>query len=229
MLDNPSLQREIVDICRLLDDKSWVANHDGNVSARLPDNARFLATPTAFAKRNVQPSDLLIVDGPGKVLAGRRNLFSEWHLHATCYRAREDVRAVVHAHPPFATAYGLTRREGMKPLLPEMVVSLGRYIPLIGYHMPKSVKQEEELTFALTTGDADAALIAGNGVLTVGVTLEQALLRMELVEHCAKILAACSSFGSLPFTLSDADIQKLLEARTKAGLGRAGRAQKNTK
>lgn len=218
-----ALQPLLARYARLLHEQGWVANHDGNASARLADDKRFLATPTALSKREVQPHDLLIVDVEGKVLSGRRRLFSEWHLHAACYKARPDVRAVLHAHPPHATAFGLARVPLGTPALPEMVVSLGASLPLLDYAPPKSPAQDEAIARALTDGDADALLLAGNGVLVVGADLEQAYLRLELVEHYAKILVAARALGGVT-PLPAADVDKLLEARTKAGLGKKARA-----
>jgi L-fuculose-phosphate aldolase len=216
------LKRDLASYARLLHAAGFVANHDGNASARLADGRRFLATPTAVSKRLVDAHDVLTVDVEGKVLAGRKRLFSEWHLHAACYTARRDAGAVLHAHPPHATALGLAGKP-LVAVLPEMVVSLGAQVPLIERALPKSAAQDAQIKKALTDGDADALLLAGNGVVTVGVDLEQAWLRLELVEHAAKIaLLAAPAGGAAPLPADD--VKKLLEARTKAGLGRAGRA-----
>lgn len=217
-----ALRPALTQYSHLLHASGYVANHDGNISARLPDQKRFLATPTAMSKREIAPYDLLIVDAGGKLLSGRRRIFSEWHLHAACYRARADVQVVMHAHPVHATALGLARQGVGVPALPEMLVSLGANIPLIEYALPKSPSQEEAIVNALTQGDADAMLLVGNGVITVGTDLEQAYLRLELVEHYARILAAAQTFGGVQ-PLPPGDVAKLLEARTKAGLGRAAR------
>lgn len=223
----PAAQRAVAQYARLLHDRGWVANHDGNVSVRATDGVRFYATPTAWSKREVDPSDVVVVDKSGKILSGRNRLFSEWHLHAACYAARPDVGAVLHAHPPAATAFGLSRREMGCPVLPEIVVSLGARIPLVDYAFPKSDAQDRQIAHELTQGDADALLVAHNGVVTVGVDLEQAYLRMELVEHYAEILLKTVPLGGA-VALPDDDVKKLLDARTKAGLGRAGRAAKKS-
>ena len=217
-----ALQPVLARYSRLVHERGWVANHDGNLSVRLADDRRFLATPTALSKRDVEPHDLVIVDIEGKVLSGRRRIFSEWHLHAACYRARPDVRAVLHAHPPHATAFGLARTPLGTPALPEMVVSLGANIPLLDLAMPRSASQDDAIRVALTEGDADAMLLAGNGVVVVGQDLEQAYLRLELVEHYAKIFTAARALGGVT-PLAHGDVEKLLEARTKAGLGKRAR------
>lgn len=218
-----SAQAMVSHYSSLLHARGYVANHDGNVSLRLPDELRFMATPTALSKREVSPADVITVDLAGKVLSGRRRLFSEWHLHAACYGARADVRAVLHAHPPHATALGLAGRSFGTPALPEMVVSLGAAVPLIPFALPRSASQDEAIAHALTEQDADALLLAGNGVLCVGADLEQAYLRLELLEHYAGIYLAAQSLGGV-VPLAPAHIDTLLEARTRAGLGAKGRA-----
>lgn len=221
-MTSAALQQRVAEYARHLHAAGWVANHDGNVSARLPDRKRFVATPTATSKRVIEGHDLITVDIEGKLLSGRKKLFGEWHLHAACYKARPDVQAVIHAHPVAATAFGVARKSLGAPPLPEMVVSLGANVPTIDYAMPKSPGQDAVIARELTTGDADAFLLAGNGVVTVGADLEQALLRMELVEHWAKILIAAVSLGGAQALPGD-DVKKLLDARTKAGLGRNSR------
>ena len=216
------LQQDVAVTARHLHEAGWTANHDGNVSARANDQKRFFATPTAISKRLVNGDDVITVDLAGKVLAGRKKLFGEWHLHAACYAARRDVGAVVHAHPPQATAIGLARRSLGVPGLPEMLVSLGKSIPTLDYALPKSPAQDAALKRALTDGDADVVLLAGNGVVAVGVDLEQALVRLELVEHYSKMWLAALPLGGIT-ALPESDVQKLLEARTKAGLGQAAR------
>ena len=217
-----TLQKNISAYSQLIYEKGWVANHDGNLSARLADNKRFMVTPTAESKRLIAPHDTLVVDIDGKRLSGRRRLFSEWHLHATCFKARPDVHAVIHAHPVYATALGVAGKGLGIPALPEMVVSLGANIPTLDYALPKSAAQEAELAHALTHGDADGVLLAGNGVITVGVDLEQAFLRLELIEHYAQILSVSQSWGG-PKPIPDQDLKALLAKRSAAGLGRAGR------
>lgn len=215
-------QNDVAQMARALHAYGFVANHDGNVSVRLGDKKRFMATPTATSKRLVEAHDVITVDVEGKVLSGRKKLFGEWHLHAACYQARPDVNAVIHAHPVAATAFGVARKALGVPPLPEIVVSLGAHVPTLDYAMPKSPGQDRAIKRALTDGDADAFLLAGNGVVTVGVDLEQALLRLELVEHWAKIAVAAVALGGAQPLPAD-DVKKLLEARSKAGLGNSAR------
>jgi L-fuculose-phosphate aldolase len=211
----PRLRSQMVAISRRLHENGWVANHDGNASVRLRGN-RLLITCSSISKRDVDELSLLVVDMEGKVLEGRGRPFSELELHLAAYRARSDVDAVLHAHPPFATAFGLAALELSPIAIPEIVVSLGERIPTLPRALPKDAEAIKRLETCSV--QHDAFLLSGNGVITLGSELHQALLRMELVEHYAKILHATRALG-IPAPLTSPELEALLEARRKAGLG----------
>ncbi len=211
----PKVRAEVVATSRRLHQMGWVANHDGNLSVRLTGD-RLLITPTAVSKLDIDESLLLVVDLTGQLLEGRRKPFSELELHLAAYRARPEVECVLHAHPPHATAFGLTG-VALAPLaMPELVVSLGDRIPTVPRLMPKTKALVQAVE--REAAQVDAMLLAGNGALTLGASLEQALLRMELVEHYAKTLAIARSLGPVQ-PLPHDELSKLLEARARAGLG----------
>src|SRR6185369_5728333 len=101
-----TLRFQVAECSRQLHSAGWCANHDGNVSAR--DGNRFIATPTATSKRLVGEKDLIEVDAKGQV-HGQGRVFGEIGLHLVVYERRPDVGAVVHAHPPCATAVSASR------------------------------------------------------------------------------------------------------------------------
>jgi len=201
---------DIVHYSQKLWQRGWVANHDGNLSVRVGPN-RLVCTPTATSKADIEDGDLIVTDASGKQLAGKSKPFGEFGVHIGVYHNRDDVTAVVHAHPPFATALGVSGRE-LVTFLPEAVVSLGTRVPLVPLSLPgaPSVTAIEPF-FA----KYDAVLVAGNGVWTWGDCVEQAYLRMELIEHLASIAHRASAWGG-PQLLPADMIEKLLEARKKA-------------
>ncbi len=211
----PRLRAQLVETSRRLHQNGWVANHDGNLSVRLTGN-RLLITCTAVSKRDVDDACLLVVDLAGKVLEGRKKPFSELDLHLAAYRARPEVNAVLHAHPPYATAWGLCGAELAPVAMPELVVSLGARIPTVRRFLPKEA--DGVALVAAQAAAYDAMLLSGNGALALGDGLTQALLRMELVEHYARILTAARLVGDVA-PLGEGELAKLLEARKKAGLG----------
>lgn len=206
------ITKEIVKFCSLMDSKGFTANHDGNISTLIGNE--IIATPTAESKGLMTPEMIIKLDNQGKKISGLGKPFSEIKLHLAAYSARSDALAVMHAHPPFATARGLVQQD-LIPSLPEAIVSLGDKIPVIDFAMPGTKESEEYIYQAFL--EYDSILIPGNGVLTIGQNLEQAWLRLELVEHLAKIEHLANSMGT-QMKLSQDQINLLLQKRKAAGL-----------
>lgn len=216
------LVNSIVRYCSRLDQKGFGANHDGNISLKYEGN--LLATPTSASKGDIVPEMIITLDMDGKKIDGIGKPFSEIQLHLAAYRSRPDISAVVHAHPPYATARGLVN-EALRPSLPEAIVSIGGNIPVVPYAMPGAPENNELIANALA--ETDVLMLQGNGVLSVGSDIEQAYLRLELVEHLAKIDCYAKQMGK-GFSLPENDLNKLLEKRASIGLGPKGRIPDRT-
>jgi L-fuculose-phosphate aldolase len=210
-----AIASQVRDAARALHARGWVANHDGNVSARIGD--RFLVTPTAISKAATSEAGLAVVDLAGKTQEGDGKAPSEFALHGAAYRVRDDVRAVVHAHPPHATAVACLG-VALPVFLAEAVVSIGVEVPITTFALPYG--DEGASPVAALIDRHDALLLCRHGVLTVGADIEQAMLRMELVEHLARIWLLAKPLGGVRALPGDA-IPKLLERRANAGLGAA--------
>lgn len=222
---DPTLEKAKADVIRFshkIAAREWVSNHDGNLSVRLADH-RFLLTPTGMHKGELTHADLIIVDGTGAVVEGTRKPFSEWDLHRAAYDAREDVMAVIHAHPPTATGFAVAGIAVESTALAEPVVSLGREIPLVPFAAPKS--GEGVAGVAAAAYRCDAMVLERHGVLTLGPTLETAYLRLELVEHQARIQLVARQLGGFAVLEAPA-VEKLLESRRAAGLETPGERER---
>lgn len=213
------LAQEIVRVSRALHAREWVANHDGNVSVRLSDEL-FMVTPTAISKADAEGGALAVTDSSGKVAEGEARPPSEFALHLGCYAERSDVRAIVHAHPPYATAMACAGKS-ITTFLAEAVVSLGPEVPLAGFALPFGAAGAAPLRELI--GSYDALLLQSHGVITVGPSLELALLRMELVEHMAKIATLAQPHGGVQ-PLPAEVLGLLIKKRRGAGLGQAATA-----
>lgn len=203
-------REDIIRVCRLVYEKGWVAGNDGNISIRL-ENGCILCTPTSLSKGLVNAEDLIICDPNGNKIEGRLERTSEIAMHNTIYAIRPDVRAVVHAHPPVATGFATAGRALDKALLPEVVINLGA-IPLASYGLPG--------TPALTDGmlplipNYDALLMENHGCVSYGPDVWQAFLRMETVEHFARITFVAEMLGGAR-PLPREEVEKLFRARTR--------------
>ena len=210
------LRAQVADIARHLHARGWVANHDGNVTAR--DGSRFVATPTATSKRLITDRTLIEIDAKGQVVGGSGKVFGEIGLHLIVYERRPDVGAVVHAHPPHATAISAARDNPIeRPFIAEALVSLGPRIPKLPYAQPG---EPARAALAPWCELVDAVILGNHGVLAWGAEPEQALLRLELVEHLARIAIAAAPLGGVE-PLPESAIAPLLAARAKANIGRA--------
>jgi L-fuculose-phosphate aldolase len=188
----------------------FVAGMDGNLSIRV-DEDRVLATPTAMSKAMMRSSDLVVVDLDGRKLAGRRNVSSEIAMHLLIYKLRPDIRGVVHAHPPTATGFAASGMALNRPLVCELVVGLG-CVPLARYGTPGTPELSEALEPLIP--QYDAILMANHGVVAYGEDLHQAYMKMETVEHFARISLVAHLLGHEQ-PLNDHEVAKLVEARSK--------------
>jgi len=210
----PEIRRAIVRASRELHLRGWVANHDGNISVRLPGN-RVLITPTALSKGDVQEIDLVEVDLDGRKLNGARKPPSELALHLCIYKTRPDLRAVVHAHPPASVAHAITGLEIPTTMMPEPIVSIGEKIPLLPFAAPGSADMISYLQAGMR--EASCVLMENHGPIVGGADLEMARLRLELVEHLAKIHEYVRKLGT-PRSIPQPVIAELAAKHRKAGL-----------
>lgn len=179
------IEEQICDVCHKMWQLGWVAANDGNVSVQLPDKT-FLATPTGISKSFITPDLLVHIDREGNVLEAADGLrpSSEIRMHLRCYEEREDVHAVLHAHPPAATGYAVANVALDEYSMIETVIALGS-IPVTPYGTPSTYEVPEAIAPYL--GEHDAVLLQNHGALTVGADLLTAYYRMETLELFAKI------------------------------------------
>jgi len=207
------LRDDIVKVGRLVFEKGWVAANDGNISIRL-DDKRILATPTGVSKGMLHPDDLIVVDYEGNKLEGRLERTSEIAMHLTIYGMRDDIMAVVHAHPPVATGFATAGLSLNKALLPEVVIGLG-CVPLANYGLPGTPALTEPMLPLIPK--YDAILLANHGAVSYGKDVLQAYFRMETVEHFARINFVAEMLGGAK-VLPKLEVDKLFTSRTRYGV-----------
>ncbi len=183
------LREEICEIGRRLYNRGLCSGIDGNISIRLDEG--FLCSPTGMCKGFLNPDDLCIVDADGHLISGSRARTSEILLHLEIYRVRADVGAVIHSHPPCATAFAISDRELPTGILAEAEVLLGR-VPKSKYAMPGTMEFAQTVTDLLD--GTSAVLLANHGAVTFGRNLHEAWAISESLENYAKILLLAGPF-----------------------------------
>jgi L-fuculose-phosphate aldolase len=185
-------KRDMLQVCRRLYERRLVAGADGNVSVRLSKD-HVLATPAGIAKGFVGADDLVVCDLTGKQLAGKRRITTEIKIHLAAYALREDVCAVVHAHPPFATAFAVAGQVPCEKLMPEAYIAVGK-VALAPYGTPSTEELAEKLRPSLR--EHDAVLLANHGAMTLGRDVIAAYHRMEALEQLCHITLLAHQLGS---------------------------------
>jgi L-fuculose-phosphate aldolase len=202
--DEALLRRALCDAARALYERGHNAPGDGNLSARRPGGG-LLCTPSGAHKGRLEPGAIVALDDAGAPLDPGQRPSSELRMHLAIYGARADVAAIAHAHSPHAVALTLAGLGLEPPPLPELVFTLGR-VPTVPYASPTtSGVADAVLPYART---CDAFLLERHGPVALGASLDEALLRLEVVEHTAKIwLLARLAGGAAP--LDDAEVARL--------------------
>jgi L-fuculose-phosphate aldolase len=202
-----AVTRSLIEAGRRLDHLGHVPARDGNLSVRLGQDS-ILITATGTRNRSLTPADLVTVDLSGQVIEGDRPS-GELRIHLSIYRLRPDAGAVIHAHPPIATAFACCGRDLGEPLMPEVVAHLGK-VPLTPYATPGT--PDLEAAIADATRSCRAFLLENHGAISLGATMDEALDRMESVEHLARITLILNMLGGARPLNSEqlADLERLL-------------------
>ncbi len=207
------IKQQICDVGHRLYAKNFVAANDGNISVKISDN-EFLCTPTGVSKGDLTPDMIIRIDGQGNKLEGALNPSSEIKMHLRVYRDRPDVNAVVHAHPPVATAFTVAGVPLNQYILPEAILTIGT-VPTCEYGTPSTMEIPDSL--APYIQEHDAFLLQNHGALTVGNTLTRAFFTMEEVEFNAIICKHARELGAVQ-EIPYEQLLKLMDLRTKMGL-----------
>jgi L-fuculose-phosphate aldolase len=146
-------------------------------------------------KADLKTSDLVPVDLSGRARGGTRQPTTELDLHLALYRADPGIGAVVHAHPPIATGHAVAGVSLDCSALPELLLLMGRTVPLVPFAIPGT--PEVGVGVAPLAARHHAALLANHGAVTWGTDLRMAQVRMESLEHAARILAAARAVGRI--------------------------------
>ena len=204
---------EMVKVCKRLYQKEYVTAYDGNVSIKLNSN-RFLMTPSGFCKGDLTERDLIVCDNEGRKLSGAYDVTSEVVMHLEAFRQRPDINAVIHAHPPLATAFSLAGISIARCILPEVIFTLGS-IPTTEYATPTTPENADIIRDLIKTHDA--MILDRHGSLTVGKNIWSAYFKLEKIEHTAKITFVARQLGSIK-TLTSEQLKPVVAIAEKLGV-----------
>lgn len=206
---------EMCEIGKRVYNRGMVAANDGNFSVKLSEN-EFLCTPTGVSKGFMTPEYICKVDAEGNAIEANEGFkpSSEIKMHMRVYKEREDVKAVVHAHPMYATTFAVCGLPLTEPIMPEAVLSLGT-VPLAKYGTPSTMEIPDAVSEYLPY--YDAVLLENHGALSYADSLMGAYHKMESLEFYARLLYQAKMLGG-PKELTDEQVKRLYGMRRQYGL-----------
>jgi L-fuculose-phosphate aldolase len=208
-----ALKEQMCEIGRRIWHKGFCAGNEGNHSCRIGDN-RVLCTPTGISKGFLKPDDICTVDLEGKQITGKRKRTSEILLHLAIYKARPDIRAVVHSHPPHATAFAVAGVDLPTCIHPEAEVFLGA-VKTAKYVTPGDTRLGESILPYVK--DSNTILLQNHGTVTFDKDLEGAYYKLEIVDAYSRILLLAKQVGSIR-PLDANEMKELLDLKVRFGL-----------
>ena len=187
------LRRDVMEAARAMHRSGLVVGSSGNVSARI-EGEELLAITTAGKNYETMGIDEVVVaDFEGEPVEGDGLPSTEMLMHVAVYRARPDVRAVMHTHSVYASALAVAGVP-LPPLIDEMVIALGDSIQVSEYAFPSTEELGDAVVAAL--GERNAALIRNHGLVGVGGSVAEALRVCQMAEHIAHIYVAAKIIGA---------------------------------
>ncbi len=207
-------KKDIIKICKKLHKKNFIASCDGNISTVL-DSKSILITPSGYNKGFLREEDLVLMDCNANTNSSKKPS-SEWKMHVAIYKNCPKAKAVVHAHPPIATAWSIAYPQLEE--LPcnscsELILAVGK-IPIVPYARPASVDMTEALSAYLPY--SRVMILSNHGAISWGESLMEAYNGIERLEHAATMLMYAKSLNRLNDLPAD-EIEQLKKMRQKIG------------
>lgn len=210
MTNEFEVKKQMCEIGKRIYQREMVAANDGNFSVKLDDNT-YLCTPTGVSKGFMTPDMICKVDAEGnpKTTNGKWRPSSEIKMHMRIYKERQDVTAVVHAHPQYATAYAIAGIPLTEKIMPEAVIFLGE-VPIAKYGLPSTMEIPDAVEPYL--GCYDAVLLENHGALSWGQDLMSAYFKMESLEFYASLAYKAKMLGGAK-ELPKSEVDRLYDLR----------------
>lgn len=208
-MDHLELREFICEIGRRAYNRGMGAANDGNISCLL-DDGTLLCTPTGVSKGFMTPDMICRIDRQGNLVGENAcRPSTETKMHLCVYDHRDDVRAVVHAHPLYATVHAICGKPLTQQIMPELTMFLGE-VPLTPYGLPSTTELCDAIIPSLQKHDA--ILLENHGALSWGHDLQSAYFKMEALDYYAKVVYLAAGYGGAREFNQD-QIERLLDVR----------------
>lgn len=223
-LDENKAREEMVEVGKLAYDRGYICGTEGNFSIRLNEQL-ILTTASGTCKGRLTPSSLLLTNLDGESCREDATIekissmdslkpSTELKMHLAVYKARPDVRAIVHAHPLHAVAFSIAKKSLKLAITPESILNLGG-LAQAPYATPSTQAIPKSIEPLLK--ENNTIILAHHGSLTFGSNLLDAFFRLETLEHHAKSLYLAQNIDCA-HTLSKEQLRELFKISTIYGM-----------
>ena len=209
-----AVKEEICAVGKKLWLRQYVDGNGGNISYRIGPN-EVICTPTLCSKYDLKPGEMCMVDLTGKQLAGGKPRTSEILMHLEIYKEVPEAKAVLHCHPPHATAYAITGRVPPNCVIPEYEVFIGK-VALSPYETPGTQKFAETVIPFVKTHNT--VLLANHGIVCWGDSVTHAEWYAEVVDTYCWTLMLAAQLGSPISHITSDKAADLVAIKKRLGL-----------
>ena len=197
------MRDEVLRAALFISKTNLVAGTWGNVSAR--DEKYVYITPSGIPYDELSEEDIAVLDLDSEKQISGKKASSEVKLHLEIYRRKPDIKAIVHFHSVYASAFASMRRE-IPCYVEDQAQIIGGDIPVAKYAPPGTEELAKNAAKAL--GDKFGVLLANHGAVAVGRNMKEALMAAQIIEKSAQIAFIAGRNG---VRLPDEDIRSLRE------------------
>ena len=209
-----AIKKEICAVGRKLWMRQFVDGNGGNISYRIGPN-QILCTPTLVSKYDLTPEDICLTDLEGTQIAGLKPRTSELLLHLEIYKAVPEAKAVVHCHPPHATAYAITGCVPPNLIIPEFELLIGK-VAISPYETPGTKAFAESVLPYVR--QHNTMLLSNHGIVCWADSVTHAEWYAEVLETYCWTLLIASQLGGPISQISEKQGSDLLAIKKKLGL-----------
>lgn len=194
-------KEEVLWGCRLMVERGYLLGTVGNLSARADGTDLVVITPTSLPYDTMTEDDLVVVNLNGEIVSGKHQPSIECSMHLGVYRARPELRALVHTHSKYATTVSLIKELDIMPAIDtEQSLYLGGDINIVPFAFPGSKELAEYVKEGIGTNAG--LLMANHGALGVGISMKDAVIASDIIERNSEmyLLLKAGGFDYKPMT-----------------------------
>ncbi|MEA2095202.1 MAG: class II aldolase/adducin family protein [Candidatus Cloacimonadota bacterium] len=177
----------------------------GNISARI-DKDHFAITPSGITYETITAEDIVIIDLTGEIVDGNKKPSIELPLHSAIYKAKRNIKAIVHTHSVYCTAFAVARKP-IPAVCEDMIQIVGGQVEVAKYFLPGSKELAQSVVTSLD--NKSACIMANHGLITVADNLNEAYKIAQIVEKSAQaVIYAGTLGGAVELSQNDIDFMR---------------------